>query len=46
MVAERRYCVDGLQQLAAVQEGLRSRDAEEARAVSDERMRVVFTCSK
>jgi len=66
MVEEGRYCVDVLQQLAAVQEALRgvtkvvmrnylencatnalrSGDAEEARAIYDELMRVIFKFSK
>jgi CsoR family transcriptional regulator, copper-sensing transcriptional repressor len=66
MVEEERYCVDVLQQLAAVQEALRgvtkvimrnyletcatnalrSGDAEEARAIYDDLMRVIFKFSK
>ena len=66
MVEEGRYCVEVLQQLAAVQEALRgvtkaimrnylencvtnairSGDAEEATAIHDELMRVIFKFSK
>lgn len=66
MVEEGRYCVEVLQQLAAVQEALRgvtkvvmrnylencatnalrSGDAEEAQAIYDELMRVIFKFSK
>lgn len=66
MVEEGRYCVEVLQQLAAVQEALRgvtkvimrnylencatnalrSGDAEAAKAIYDELMRVIFKFSK
>ncbi len=66
MVQEERYCVDVLQQLAAVQEALRgvtkvimrtyletcatnalrSGDAEEARAIYDDLLQVIFKFSK
>jgi DNA-binding FrmR family transcriptional regulator len=66
MVEDGRYCVEILQQLAAVQEALRgvtkvimrnylehcathalrSGDAEEARAIYDELMRVIFKFAK